>query len=143
MDEGIFYARSIPKSSKGAEGKTDIHLVGADKDKILDSYNWYSRHTLVLSWSPIAGKVAVLKYDPENKTAALSFYIGGKFLKSYSHNDLKAFGVTSIVEGCGTQMDLRIVGQEQVPGTNKYVFKVDFLSAKVKRFDIMTGDLVN
>ncbi len=149
MDEGIFYARSIPGSSLGFEGKTDIYLVGTNEDKKIDSYNWFNRNQLVLAWSPIAGKVAILRYDPENTDAALAFYMGGKFLKSYSRTELtkfgvkstNEFGVKSINEYCGVHLNLKLLGQEQVPNTNDYVFKIEFESSGIKSFDITTGEI--
>lgn len=143
IDEGIFYARSIPASSVGIEGKTDIYLVGVNEDKKIDSYNWFNRNQLVLAWSPVVGKVAVLKYDPENEDAALAFYIGGKFLKSYSYVELQKLGVKTINKYCGTHLGLKILGQEQIPNTNDYVFKIEFESSGIKMFDITTGEIFN
>lgn len=110
MDEGVFYARSIPGSPLEVEGKTDIYLVESNEDKIIDSYNWFNRNKLVLAWSPIAGKVAILRYGPENKDAALAFYMGGIFLKSYSPTELMKLGIKSIDEYCGVHLNLKLLG---------------------------------
>ena len=143
MDEGIFYARSVPAFSTGFEGSTDIYLVDMNGDKKIDSYNWFNRNQLVLAWSPIVGKVAVLRYDPENEDAAVAFYIGGNLLKSYSHSELKKLGLRSIDKYCGVRLGLKILGQEQIPNTNDYVFKIEFESSGIRMFDITTGELFN
>lgn len=143
IDEGLFYARSVPATANGTEGKTDIYLVGNAEDTKIDSYDWFNRNKLVLSWSPKAGKVAILKYDPENEKAALSFYMGGNLLKSYSHIELKRFGLKSVNNYCGVHLGLKILGQEQVPNTNDYVFKIEFESSDIKMFDITTGEIFN
>lgn len=141
IDGGVFYARSLPAASVGSEGKTDIYFVDVNGDKVVDSYNWFNSNQLVLAWSPIVGEVAVLKYDPENEDAALAFYIGGVFLKSYSHAELMKLGVRSINKYCGVHLGLKILGQEQMPNTNDYVFKIEFESSGIKMFDITTGNL--
>lgn len=143
MDEGIFYARSVPATIAGIEGKTDIYKVGNSEDERIDSYNWFNRNKLVLAWSPKTGQVAILKYDPENAEAALEFYMGGKFLKRYSLAALKGLGIKTINTYCALQLDLKILGQEQMPNTNDYVFKIDFGSSSIKMFDITTGELVS
>jgi hypothetical protein len=40
------------------------------------------------------------------------------------------------------QLSLKILGQEQIPGTDDYVFKIDIESSGIAMFDITTGALV-
>jgi len=144
MDEGIFYAKSIPLSREGSKGITNIYLATAEEDEIVDSYNWYDQHTIVLAWSPIMGKVSVLKYSPEDEKSTISFYIGGQHLKSYSYDDLKSIDVTiSKRKFCGVHLNLKIEGQEQISGTNEYVYKINFPTSGVKYFNITTGLQIN
>src|SRR4051794_6172373 len=90
--DGVFYARCIPAADAGFAGTTRVYKVRREKDELLDTYNWYAPGGVVLGWSPIAGKVAVLARG--GKTGVeLSFYLGGKHLASYTAEDLRQFGV--------------------------------------------------
>ena len=51
--------------------------------KFFSRYEWYSAAGLVLAWSPIAGKVGVMRLKQNtgkepNDQIEFSFYIGGK-----------------------------------------------------------------
>jgi hypothetical protein len=88
-DGGVFYARCILEGADGGAGKTTIYRVRKDQDEVVDRYAWYSRRGVVLGWSPIAGKVALMsasQVEPaaDGTTAALNFYLGGEHRKSYS-----------------------------------------------------------
>lgn len=143
MQAGAFYARCIPQDSEGNKGITKIYRVGKDEDSIVDHYDWYTRDGVVLAWSPIAGKVAVMALgdapvaDP-NKQIELRFYLGGKFLKSYTAQDLKGWGADFGYTVYGRRTSFTVLGQEQIPGTNDYIFSIEIKGKKLS-FDILTG----
>src|SRR5438874_2333974 len=94
---GIFYARCIPQDTTGSAGFTDIYRVQKERDEVVDHYGWFAKQGVVLGWSPIAGKVGVLaicKDTPTlpDKQAEVSFYLGGKLLRSWTTADLKRLG---------------------------------------------------
>ncbi len=60
---GTIYARAIPQEVKGELGTTKIYGVKIEGDKLIDSYDWYNYHGVLLASSPIAGKVAVFELD--------------------------------------------------------------------------------
>jgi hypothetical protein len=129
MDSGIFYARSIPAAETGTLGATEIYLVGKDHDKLVDKYDWYCKNGVSLGWSPIAGKVAVLAIQMGSKNtvdnqAELSFYMGGKFLKTWTANQLIALGAEEAVEMPGGRHAVyRALGCKQAKG-NMFVFAI-------------------
>jgi hypothetical protein len=149
MSGGIFYARCVPAQREGTKGTTKIYRVEIDRDVLVDSYDWYSPNGLVLEWSPIAGKVAVMSirrtisaFEPN---IALAFYIGGVFLRSYTVNELKQMGADIIgVRGEDGPMprtlNLRRAESEQVPGTIEYFFSIVDGAGKRFRFNILTGE---
>lgn len=143
MEMGVVYARCVPEETKGTKGTTKIYRVGKDQDELMDSYNWYCKG-VVLAWSPIEGKVAVMALGGAPTIGAvgqteLSFYIGGKFLRSYTSQDLKAWGADVWQRG-GRSAIFKVLGAEQIPGTNDYVFSIEIKGKKLS-FDILTGKL--
>jgi hypothetical protein len=92
---------------------------------------------VVLGWSPVAGKVAVMTRG-EKAGAELSFYLGGKLLASYTVADLHKLGVEVTKRTGGRSTDFRQVGCEQVAGTNDYVFAIESRGKRIA-FDILTG----
>ena len=143
--DGAFYARCIPAGPDGTEGTTVIYRVQKGADQVVDAYDWYSKKGVVLGWSPIAGKVAVMSLSGKaasepDKQVELSFYLGGKLLASYTAKDLADWGADKY------RLDTRderrpmfsVLGCEQIPLTNNYVFTIDVTGRKL-RFDILTG----
>src|SRR5437879_3215435 len=63
--DGVFYARCNPAAATGTSGSTEICKVQKDQDEQVDRYDWYTKHGVVLGWSPMAGKVAVLAIRPQ------------------------------------------------------------------------------
>ncbi len=146
--DGVFYARCIPQDTAGTAGFTDIYLVKRDPDELVDHYDWYSKHGVVLGWSPIAGKVAVLARHKDTPTSPdkqveLTFHLGGKLLKTWTTADLVRLGAEvglSDRDGGGKRAEFQVVGCEQIPGTNQYVFTIQLVKGKKLSFDILTGD---
>ena len=96
---------------------------------------------MTLGWCPTAGKVAVMARRSE-PTAELSFYMGGTRLAAYTADDLGKFGVELVkrraAAGPEVRAEFRVVGCEQVPGTNDYRFVI-VSNGKRLAFDIGTG----
>lgn len=143
MQEGVFYARCIPQETQGSKGTTKIYSVGKDKDKLVDSYDWYAKEGVMLAWSPTTGKVAVmalrgtLSATELDKQTVLSFYLGGKLLTSYTAQDLKEQGANIVVQQrVGSHLAIKAIGVEQQTG--EYVFCVEVNGTKFY-FDIHTG----
>ena len=148
--DGFFYARCIPAKAEGREGVTEIYRVRPDKDELTDRYDWYSKQGLFLGWSPIAGKIAVMSLDKErgkplDQQIEITFYLGGKQLKSYTTSELLTLGArlnrkhTDADEGDGAIF--QATGSEQIPGTDEYVFSIIVSENKKLSFDILTGEL--
>lgn len=143
---GVFYARCIPNEATGSAGFTDIYRVQKERDELVDHYDWYCKRSVVLGWSPIAGKVGVMaigKDEPTSpeKQVELSFYLGSKFLKSWTTAELKRLGAEVSPNPYGAKRAVfQVVGCEQIPNTNEYVFILQFGKDKKVSFDILTGD---
>lgn len=137
--DGVFYARCIPDEISGAAGSTKVYSVKRDKDDLIETYDWYAEGGVTLGWSPITGKVAVMA---RSISGELSFYLGSKFLVSHTLDDLGKLGVEvakrRTTAGPDLRAEFRVIGCEQVPGTNHYNFVIE---SKGKRFafDIVTG----
>ncbi len=145
--EGVFYARCIPQDATGAAGTTDIYRVQKEHDVVVNHYDWYTKHGVVRGWSPIAGKVAILALRPERsdsleKQIELRFYLGDKHLKSWTTAQLQNLGAeVAGIKPDGLAAMFQVLGFEQIPGTNEYVFAVQIAKGKKLSFDILTGDL--
>lgn len=97
MKQGAFYARCIPSGQFDSAGFTEAFRAGKEKDERVARYDWYSRHGLVLGWSPIAGEIAMMAKrfkpaDAPEEQVELSFYLGEKHLKSWTTAELQALG---------------------------------------------------
>jgi hypothetical protein len=144
---GVFYARCIPQDATGSAGSTDIYKVQKERDELIDHYNWFTKHRVVLGWSPIAGKVAVMAVHKDAPTSPakqveIGFYLGGTLLKSWTTAELKKLGAeVSPSEYGGERALFQVLDCEQIPGTNKYVFTIQLGKDKKVSFDILTGDL--
>jgi len=145
--DGVFYARCIPRETTGSGGFTDIYKVQKDHDELVDHYDWFTKHGVVLGWSPIAGKVAVMAIrkdapSPPDQQIEFSFYLGGKLLKSWTTADLNRLGaeVSPSFYG-GERAVFQVLGCEQVPRTNEYIFSIKIAKDNKVSFDILTGDL--
>ncbi len=140
--DGIFYARCIPGDSSAA--KTEIYQVQKEKDKLVDTYNVYSKNGLRLGWSPIAGKVAMMLIRPEdkadpNKQEELIFFLGGKRLSHCTTSDLQKLGAKLRPDmRSGNHAQFKVLGSRQVPGTNEYDFVIS-IDGKEIGFNILTG----
>lgn len=94
---GLFYAKSVPHEREGDKGVTRVMRVGMEADELLVTYPWYAERGLVLGWSPQERKVGVMRIHqqigkPVEEQIELSFYLGEKFLKSYTTADLLKMG---------------------------------------------------
>jgi hypothetical protein len=143
---GAFYARCIPTAQEGSAGRTKIYRVEEAEDELLETYDLYPS-AVVIGWSPIAGKVALMAVVQERaenwkQQEELRFLIGGKLLKSYTSADLVAMGADEQMSSeRGQRAAYRVGDCEQVPGTNDYDFIVEIKGGVRLRFDILTGTL--
>ena len=64
--DGVVYARCVPDSDNGSKGVTEVYRARKEGDALVDRYDWYTSKGVVLGWSPIAGKVAILAMHDEN-----------------------------------------------------------------------------
>lgn len=147
-DGGIFYARCLPDENEGDKGTTEILRVHKDGDKSIDKYEWYNKYGLHLGWSPIVGKVAVMRFRQDegkefDKQIELSFYIGGKLLKSYTTADLVKLGARTARSSAdlGPRALYKPIACKQVPSTNDYYFGIDFGNGTILRFNVLNGKL--
>lgn len=139
----VFYARCIPDENEGNKGTTTIYRVRKEADEKIDTYNWYSPEGLVMGWSPIAGKVAVMslreKAPTREKQIEFSFYLGGKLLHSYTTKDLENMGIKIGPSWEGERARIKVLGCIQVPNTNDYDFVIETSDGKKLAFNILTG----
>jgi hypothetical protein len=157
VPDGFMYAKAVPTDPAGTKGTTRIFRVTAKEDELLDTYDWYAPVLfgggITLGWSPIAGKVAVMRVHAESEPTAdtrveLSFYLGGKRLLTYSTKDLLAMGfkkqqlkLISDQRRLDT-LDIKVIGCQQVPRTNDYHFVIATADGTPIHFDILTGERV-
>ena len=149
-----FYARCIPGNAKGSEGTTQI-LCLRDRDEVVATYAWFNRNGIVMGWSPTAGKVAVMRVRqdagmPAEKQIEFSFYLGDRWLRSYTTEDLVKLGAKmesdwqAIEDGLGVEAKraaYRVEGCKQAWNTNDYYFSIRLNETQTLSFDILTGGL--
>jgi hypothetical protein len=142
----VFYARCVPSGDRGTAGRTQVYQVRGEGDHKVDAYDWYAPGGMVLGWSPIAGKVAVLSLMHDGaaedwKTQeAIRFSLGGERLASYTNGELIEMGASMAADSAdGLHAGFRVIGCEQIPGTNEYDFVIGIDAGKTLRFDITTG----
>jgi hypothetical protein len=154
-EQSGFYARCMPAKNAGSEGTTQVLCLRPEGDELITTYAWYNRNGIVLGWSPIAGKIAVMRVRQDvgmdaEKQIEFSFYLGDRFLRSYTTADLVKLGAkverdaNAIEAGIGSfskRAVYRVEGCKQVQGTNDYYFSVRLDESKSLWFDIMTGKL--
>jgi hypothetical protein len=154
-EQSPFYARCIPDKSRGSEGTTQILSLRAEGDEVIATYAWYNRNGIVMGWSPMAGKVAIMRMRQDEglaieKQIEFSFYLGDKFLRSYTTANLVKLGAkvepdASAIEGdlgaSSTRAVYHVEGCKQVWGTNDYCFSVKLDETRTLVFDILTGNL--
>jgi hypothetical protein len=147
---GVCYARAIPDEEKGTKGTTTIYRIRRDKDQVVEQHAWFAGGGLHLGWSPIAGKVAAMAVHREPakdlaEQVEFRFFIGDQPLATYTTADLIKMGARQDrnAEGDGrAHADVRVVGCEQIHGTNEYVFRVVLNTLggeKTIDFDVLTG----
>ena len=155
---GSFYARCIPYKDSGNEGVTKIYKVEKEEDVLIDTYNWYNKERLLLGRSS-TGEIAIMRLgqDLENtreteldKRIEFSFYINGRFLKSYSTKDIVELGgdreqekKTLIkITGYDLRADYEVLGTEcGWLNYNDCFSIIKFPNGKKMRFDIRTGEV--
>ena len=155
--QGSFYAKCTPKNeaSESAGGTTKVYKVRNGSDKPLDSYAWYAprqqKTGLLLEWSPTAKKVAIMRMheEPEPFTAErieLSFYLGGKLLRSYTVKELVALGTNpepgSHPDYTRQWLRYRIAGNWAF-GPRKQRCWAVFTDSKQLYVDFVTGEIVD
>ena len=139
--DGVFYARCIPASDKGSAGRMEIYRVEADGDKLVDRCDGYPR-AVVLAWSPLKGKVAVMAVMRDSKEQEeFHILLGGERLAKYTTDGLLALGAPVVhSRPGGRHADYRVIGEERQPGnSNERDFVIELRDGKRLRFDITTG----
>jgi hypothetical protein len=140
-----FYARCIPDQGEGNKGTTTIYRVRKETDEKIDTYNWYSPEGVVMGWSPIAGKVAVMSLREQAPTREqqieFRFSLGGTLIHSYTTKDLETMGIKVGQSWDGERAQFKVLGCIQVPNTNNYDFVIQTSDGVTLAFDILTGKL--
>lgn len=142
----VFYARCVPDADKGTAGRTEVFRVRAEGDEKVDAYDWFAPGGLVIGWSPIKGEVAMLalmqgeRADDWQAQEALRFVLGDEQLASYTNGELIEMGAQMSADTAyGLRAGFRVIGCEQLPGTNEYDFVIEIAGGETLRFDITTG----
>lgn len=145
-DYGQFYAKSIPSESYGLKGRTEIYQVGEKKDKLLQTYDWYSPEVYLYGW--IAGGVYVVQTGswnrgrgPQSDHLALALYKDDKLLKKYSTLDIVPDAKNASVSVSHYMVFQKIKGFRRAFGNQLY-FDVLTTDGRLLSFDVETGKIV-
>jgi len=78
-----------------------------------------------------------------DKQIELSFYLGGKLLKSYTTADLVKLGARTARSSAdlGPRAIYKPIECRQVPNTNDYYFAIDLENGTTLRFNVLNGKL--
>ena len=152
---GCYFAKCVPLDVERTRGTTKIYRAGVEVDQLLDSYDWYAprqfRVGIWIGWVESAGKMAVMRmHDEPGEFGAnrveLSFYLGGKLLKSYTVKDLLALGANpKPQEFAGVAGAKRAYLDYKVPGwggrkPGEYAYSI--VTDKLIYFDAQTGEVM-
>ena len=149
-----YYSRCIPKVKRGDKGFTQILKVRPGGDELIDKYSWYNHEGVVLGWSKHVQKIAVLRVRQDSwvrkritERVELGFYLGRKFLRSYTTEDLLNLGAKKRKVHVDENelhfeevADFQVVGWHQVGETGEQVFTIKVADDKQLQFDIHTGE---
>lgn len=152
---GAFFARATPDGPRGSAGETRVYGVGArgKPDTLIHTYPWFSPDGVYLAWSPIGGLAAITpSREPLDRTrrresgrrVELSLYLDGKTVREFTADELKALGAKAgpftSAEVEYKSVDIEVVGDGQVPGTNDYEWVVRQDGGPDLRLDVVTGE---
>jgi len=158
---GPIYARCLPDDLTSSKGTTQIMQVQKEGDQVITTFNWYNRSGILLSWSPTAGKVGVMRlrqdeYLPPDKQIEFSIYLGDQLVRSYTTAELVKLGAVLEHDMAAQEMlalkpdttnfspmraTYEVEGVFQVWNTNDYYYRVKLDATHTLNFDIVTGRL--
>jgi hypothetical protein len=147
---GGHYAKCIPGDARGNTGRTLIYKVGAERDELVDTYDWYSWDVHPLSTNEGTYVVRFAGgfrgHEPRAEDLAVGFYAHGKLIKAHSALDLvkDPAGVETSVSHY--QWCRRLVGFGWLTSLQskvlKFGFSVETVGKRVLCFDAKTGELL-
>jgi len=150
-EHGNCYAKSVPASAYGSEGRTIVYAVEAGADREIATYNWYAqRLRLACNVEGRDGRVAasIVQFGPWPRgrvatadTLAFAFYRGGVLLRRYSTLDVA--GRPDNVRASVSHYEVigEIAGYAWLDG-NRYAFAVRTVDGRTLSFDAGTGEAI-
>jgi hypothetical protein len=142
---GAFYAKSVPATTYGTEGYTQVYRVAAaGPDEPLHRYTWYSPEVF-LEGFPGTNDVYVVQLGPWARGhearadhLAIAFFKNGKPLKSYSTLDIAGTPASVSASVSHYQVFGKRLGFRR-PFGNQLVFDIEDHSGVRLTFDAETG----
>lgn len=143
LAENHCYAISLPPdATTGKKGKTDIHMVENGEDKVVYSFDFYSKHIfLKCGGNDRRDKSVALARENTNFGALevkdydlLEFYVDGKLVKKYAASELTTGKDSYWATICGDRIVWKIKSD-----STKLV--VQFALKRVT-YDMMTGEAI-
>jgi hypothetical protein len=150
-EHGNCYAKSVPSSAYGNEGRTIVYAVEAGADREIATYNWYAQRLhLACNVEGRDGRVAasIVQFGPwprgetaNAETLAFAFYHDGVLVRRYSTLDIG--GRPDNVRGSVSHYEVigDITGYASRDG-NRYAFTVRTVDGRTLSFDAGTGEAI-
>lgn len=148
---GNCYAKGVPATPLGSQGKTTVFLVEMGADKELYSFAWFAQRIYIECWvaNAEAGTgPAVVRLGPWSRghlatrqDLAIAFYWDGRLAKRYSTLDL-AGEPENVSSSVSHYQVIREVEGFKRRDDNRYSFVVRTVDDRILEFDAATGDLL-
>jgi len=139
---GAHFAKCIPSTNYGTNGRTEIFLATPTTNALEITFDWYSRDIYL---QHTAWGVSVMRFGPwahgsaaSSNELAIAFYLDGKLLKSYSTLDI-AGSPTNVSRSVSHYTVFSKVSGYRWIRSNDYAFDVLGRDGKRISFDVRTA----
>jgi len=138
-ESGRVYAKSVPEEQYGQKGRTRVFRVGADRDTLIDEYDWYSCEIYVGG----EGGSTLIRFgpwqrgpQPRKDHLALGVYRNGKTVREYSTAEMERLG-----SGVSQSISHYSILRRRLGFQDGHVFEVVGVSGKVFSIELETGTI--
>lgn len=144
---GRCYAKSVPEDLWGERGETRLYEVGADRDRLVATFPWFSQQLRLQCNMSRNGRIgaSLVRFGPWPRghqasadDLALAFYFDGELLVRYATLDI-AGTPDNVVSTISHYRVIAEVHGYRWTGANSYEFEIKTVDGRTLSFDPTTG----
>ena len=145
---GRCYAKSVPEDYWGERGETRLYAVGADEDRLIAIFPWFSQRLHLQCNMSRNGRIgaSLVRFGPWSRgheasagDLALAFYFDGELLARYATLDI-AGAPGNIERSVSHYVVIAEVLGYRWTGADSYAFEIKTIDGRTLSFDPTTGD---